>query len=141
MSALTDKLRSIVKVRGKSVPLSDFIRMCQQAADRIDEVEARVAKLDARLEIDHCYREVNGDMVRVELKPEERGRFPDGITCRDATIKLQREHIAELQRKQTPVVYETCAQHKGQPISVALAATPLGYRSVCPHCQDFHAKD
>lgn len=39
MSALTDTLRAMVKVRGKSVPLSDLIRICQQAADRIDELE------------------------------------------------------------------------------------------------------
>jgi hypothetical protein len=45
MSALTDTLRAMVKVRGKSVPLSDLIRICQQAADRIDELEAKVESL------------------------------------------------------------------------------------------------
>lgn len=41
MSELTDKLREGVKLRFNRVPLEDFIRMCQQAADRIDELEAQ----------------------------------------------------------------------------------------------------
>jgi hypothetical protein len=49
MSALTDKLREGVKLRFNRVPLEDFIRMCQQAADRIDELEATEAKLRAMI--------------------------------------------------------------------------------------------
>lgn len=52
---------------------------------------ARVAKLEARLEIDHKF--VNGQ--RVEIPSEERDGFPDGIFCRDATIAAQREQLDE----------------------------------------------
>ena len=43
MSKLTDQLRESVKLRFNKVSIKDFITMCQQAADRIDELEHALA--------------------------------------------------------------------------------------------------
>jgi hypothetical protein len=64
------------------------------------ELEAsrhRVAELEARLEIDHYFtfaKDGGEEFVRVDLPPDQRDRFPDGIEARDATIKLQEEALA-----------------------------------------------
>lgn len=54
----------------------------------IEEIE----RCHGRLEIDHVYRAVNGAMRRVELPFEDRAVIPDGISCRDETIKLLDAH-------------------------------------------------
>jgi len=46
--------------------------------------------LETRLEMNSAY--VNGE--RVAMKP---GSIPDGIECRDETIKLQKEYIKQLE--------------------------------------------
>jgi hypothetical protein len=64
-------------------------------------LRSRIAKLEARLEIDHAYQwQGEGEeLVRIEIPPEERSTFPDGITARDATIKLQDERIERLRSR------------------------------------------
>lgn len=62
----------------------------------LEALRARVAELEARLEIDHAYRLVNGKPQRFEIPAELRKNFPDGIDCRDETIRLLDERIAEL---------------------------------------------
>ena len=63
----------------------------------LDIARERIAKLEARLEIDHAFRMGDGDeMVRYEIPPEERDNFPDGIACRDETIRLRDELVDEL---------------------------------------------
>jgi len=54
----------------------------------IEQLRARIAELEERLEIDHCYQIIDGKQTRVEIPPNERGQQPDGIECRNETIKL-----------------------------------------------------
>lgn len=59
----------------------------------------KIAELEERLEVVHCYvlDDKTGEMVKHEIAPEERDLMPDGIACRDETIKLQDKRIAELE--------------------------------------------
>ncbi len=62
-------------------------------------LQAKLAKYEARLEID---KDGNG----VEIPPDQRDKFPDGIYCRDATIQLQDQRVDELQAKLAAVEAE-----------------------------------
>lgn len=66
---------------------------CEHAAAEIERLTARVHQLEDRLEITHAWQCTADDteLKRIEIPPEERDSFPDGITCRDATIKLLEE--------------------------------------------------
>jgi hypothetical protein len=66
---------------------------CERAADEIERLAARVQHLEERLEIASAWQCTADDpeLKRIEIPPEERDSFPDGITCRDATIKLLEE--------------------------------------------------
>jgi len=68
---------------------------------RLADLEAKLRKAEERLEIDHEYVPNNytGELERVEVPAQERSKYPDGITCRDATIKLQDERIEQLKRE------------------------------------------
>jgi hypothetical protein len=61
-----------------------------------------VGQLQERLEMNHAWQMVDGEMVRVEVEP---GSIPDGIECRDETIRLQdraiERHRAEIDRLRT----------------------------------------
>ena len=59
-------------------------------------MQARVAKLEERLEIDHCY---GPDGQRKEIAPADRDTFPDGIFCRDADIQLRDDAIRTLKAR------------------------------------------
>lgn len=62
----------------------------------VERLKKRIAKLEARLEIDRCYIVGAGDELVPRIIPEdERDSFPDGIDARDETIKLQDEVIKE----------------------------------------------
>ena len=65
----------------------------RELEERIQDLEAKLRKAEERLEIDHEYVPNNytGELERVEVPAQERSKYPDGITCRDATIKLQDE--------------------------------------------------
>ena len=65
-------------------------------ADVFDRQQARIAELEARLEITHTWKTVDGQEVRVDIPADMRDSHPDGIDGRDETIKLQDERIAEL---------------------------------------------
>jgi hypothetical protein len=58
------------------------------------EREAECKRLRARLEDDHVFVLKDGQMIREEVEP---GSVPDGIECRDCTIKLQDERIKKLE--------------------------------------------
>jgi hypothetical protein len=47
-----------------------------------------ISRCHKRLEIDHYYRLKGRRMVRVEIPYEDRLKYPDGISCRDETIKI-----------------------------------------------------
>jgi hypothetical protein len=67
-----------------------FIDKPQTEQDiEIARLREEVARLHERLEENHYYEfDADGKVVRVECEP---GSHPDGITCRDETIKLQDE--------------------------------------------------
>jgi hypothetical protein len=56
----------------------------------------RVTELETRLETNAVWQMIDGKMTRVAVEP---GSIPDGIECRDETIKLQDKHIAELRER------------------------------------------
>ncbi len=66
---------------------------CEHAAEEIERLTGRVQHLEDRLEITHAWQCTADDteLKRIEIPREERDSFPDGITCRDATIKLLEE--------------------------------------------------
>jgi hypothetical protein len=82
------------KMRPFVAPNDDTLRAALAAAYPL--LLARIAKLEARLEIDHCFTLVGEEMVREEIPAAERDSFIDGISCRDETIKLLYADNAEL---------------------------------------------
>lgn len=64
----------------------------EEAQRERDTLLAEVARFRARLEIDHCY---DGNDNRVELSPEQGDEMPDGIECRDETIRGLDERIKQ----------------------------------------------
>ena len=65
----------------------------REAADALDAAQAEIVRLQDRLEMRHAWRIIDGQKVRVEVEP---GSIPDGIDCRNETIKLQDEHCLRL---------------------------------------------
>lgn len=68
-------------------------RLANEAANEIERLRERVAKLEDRLEITHVW---NGKGARVAVPPEKRDTIPDGIDCRDETIRLLENRIQRL---------------------------------------------
>lgn len=63
-------------------------------------LRARVAKLEERLEITHCWRHnPDGSVTKEEIPSDQRDSFPDGIYCRDETIKQLESMLIEEKRK------------------------------------------
>lgn len=92
--------RQLIHAAGHSVATDEAtIRISADYFSDLPEIaclRARVAELEARLEVDHQFELVDGEMTRVEIPPEERATTIDGIECRDATIALQETHIDKL---------------------------------------------
>lgn len=65
---------------------------------RMAQLEARVAKLERRLEISFCF---DADGNEQEIPPERRDAFPDGISARDETIRLLEAEVARLNEQIT----------------------------------------
>jgi hypothetical protein len=87
--------------------VSDVGRLTQD----LKEARDRVAKLEARLEIDHVWvSQGDGPMERVEIPPEQRDQQIDGIECRDETIKLARDQIEELAKEARDRAIDECAK-------------------------------
>lgn len=118
MSDIVERLRAKAALFAGGGPGSPTEALLKEAADELearDRMHARdrdllnaleadrarlralLAEREARLEIDHSFQLVDGDFVRVEVPPELRDTWPDGITCRDETIKLLEENA---QRRQ-----------------------------------------
>lgn len=68
----------------------------QARTPEIEALRAEVLALQERLEITHCH---DGDGSRVEIPDSERKDFPDGIYCRDETIRLLEESNEALRAK------------------------------------------
>lgn len=69
--------------RANWVPSARYLAQAMGEIDRLRE----------RLEMTHAWQTVDGKMVRVAVEP---GSIPDGIECRDETIRLQDREIARL---------------------------------------------
>lgn len=74
-------------------------------------------RLRARLEMTHAWQMVDGTMTRVEVEP---GSIPDGIECRDETIRLQDREIDRLRCALRAVRASTCPRWQAQLIAEAL---------------------
>ncbi|MCC2649862.1 MAG: hypothetical protein K0R61_47 [Microvirga sp.] len=55
--------------------------------------KGEISRLQERLEMTHVWQMIDGKMARVEVEP---GSIPDGIECRDETIRLQDKEIKRL---------------------------------------------
>src|SRR5882672_142906 len=62
----------------------------EKAATAIRALAQENERLHERLEDNHEFQLIDGKMTRIEVAP---GSIPDGIECRDETIKLQDERI------------------------------------------------
>ena len=88
---LIGAVRSSIKGRSVNAPLEvyDVKSIIIEAADAIEAPRGENERLHTRLEDSFAF--VNG--VRVDVEP---GFMPDGIECRDETIELQGNRIAQL---------------------------------------------
>jgi hypothetical protein len=93
-------LRSIAdadqRVKAGMMDEINFFRdACSSLRARAEKAEAEVARLHERLEDNHVYGTApdTGEMVRIDVEP---GSIPDGISCRDETIRLQDKSIDNL---------------------------------------------
>lgn len=93
-SDITERLRDIIK-------WTDEQRWCaftdKDVAD-LREAADLIERLRERLEMTHAWRMIDGKMTKVAVEP---GSIPDGIECRDETIKLQ-DKVIERLRAQAP---------------------------------------
>ena len=82
--------------------LRDTVRLLIQEKDglqaKLTACEARVRELEHRLEIDTAY---GMDGKEIVIPTDKRDEMPDGIECRDETIKLQDEAIEKLKARLT----------------------------------------
>lgn len=67
-----------------------------ELTQREEKFIARINKLEERLEITYCY---NGEGEKIEIPPEDRDSYPDGIMCRNETIDLLAEESRKIEVK------------------------------------------
>lgn len=84
---------------------------------------AYVQALETRLEMTHVWRMVDGKMTRAPCEP---GEIPDGIECRDETIRLQHRRIDALRARvrRIPTGGADMSEPKLEPLKA------------CPFCED-----
>lgn len=104
------ELNALVEQAERDNDFADVLRdkaflLARQVLALSDEVE----RCHARLEITHCWKMEAGDKVRVEIPPAERATFPDGIECRNETIRLRDENNAKLRAALTAAESEAQA--------------------------------
>jgi hypothetical protein len=80
------------KVRGDLPVPSSWHSLPDALGEAADEIE----RLRSRLEMTDAWQMIDGKMRRV---PVELGSIPDGIDCRNETIRQQDELIANLRRR------------------------------------------
>lgn len=76
-----------------NIGLTGIAALEAEMRDRLAAKDAEIMRLRERLEMDFAWQLVDGKMTRVEVEP---GSIPDGIDCRDETIRQQDRLIAEL---------------------------------------------
>ena len=93
---MTDAMQAARTIIGRA---ADGLRISDNDALAVARAllvrEAEIQKLRERLEIAHVWQMVDGTMTRVPAPEGE--EIPDGIACRDETIRLQDRRIAELE--------------------------------------------
>jgi hypothetical protein len=104
----------------------------------------QIKKLHARLEMDHAFVMddlTTGELRRIEIEP---GIIPDGIECRDDTIRLQDEQIERLVTERVALIHdlesanrsvlaETEARAAAEAERDALKAENAGLREALSH--------
>lgn len=100
-------MNDIEKVRrypNGGVSQAAHFEAARRLADEVERLQAEVARLHARLEDDHEFRlDEHGNVIRVDVEP---GSLPDGIECRDATIRLQDENLDRLRALNKQLIAE-----------------------------------
>lgn len=92
LAAVTLDRDELAREMKRHFPISRFNGLdIGQWKDRAEQAEARVKELEDRLEISHAY-DADGNKV-----PFPKGA-PDGIACRDMTIRLLEERAEEAER-------------------------------------------
>ena len=66
---------------------------------KIRALQKEVRRCHARLEIDHYYVMLGKKTYRKPIPYKDRLLFPDGISCRDETIKMLDRQIDEYRKK------------------------------------------
>lgn len=68
--------------------------------NEIENLKAKIARYEERLEIDHCFVLKDGQLVRQEIPEDERGAFTDKIDCLEIEIK----HLESVIKDVSPVI-------------------------------------
>jgi hypothetical protein len=89
------RMRVPVDEEDSDMTICAALTAARNAAALIASLSAQVAAANERLENNRVYRlnKETKEMERVEVEP---GSVPDGIECRDATIRLLDDHIKSL---------------------------------------------
>jgi hypothetical protein len=94
--------------RSLRVALSGFVHdddptIIADMQAEIDRLRAENERLRERLEITHVWQSVGGGPLERVPAPEG---IPDGIECRDETIKLQDARITELEGERDALIHD-----------------------------------
>lgn len=106
-SATWKTLKHRVRVKGEfpedddGPDLDSMGRIKVKRKNNVTKLQERIAELEARLEITHAYRCIGdtGEVERFELSEDQKRQYPDGISCRDASIYLLEESNKKLVAK------------------------------------------
>lgn len=119
-------VREIERLRGEPHPVNPA-----SAADLFAENErlkVEVARCHARLEIDHVFvSKGGGPLERQDVPVDQRLGIPDGIECRDETIKLgdARAERAEAEIERLRAAMDSAKEHAGDATKALLAEVAL----------------
>jgi hypothetical protein len=100
--------------------MNELSRLQSSLAEKDETIAGLREEVDrchARLEIDHVFtgggKQEDGGFLRVEVPMGERKSLPDAVACRDDTIELQGEQIAELRARCEAAESDPCPHCEG----------------------------
>lgn len=100
IEGLIAELHARANARHTSDEPSPTAKLCAEAASALRSQAQRIAKYRERLEIDHVWRMVGApSAAEMECVPVDHDNTPDGIECRDETIRLLEETNAKLKAR------------------------------------------
>jgi hypothetical protein len=122
-----DFVKSLDEVWAHSLEAAD--QSHRALAQRLREVEQKRDKYAERLEITSAFDQ---DMRPITIPRERWSSQPDGITCRDETIRLQDQRIAQLEAQVAEAEHHCKqAQEAFQAVSNAQPLGPIiGYHTI-----------